>query len=83
MLSFVIGLVLSNVIATLFNALFATRYCTNMRNKFFLKVNNMSFTEVGGFSIPSLITRCTNDSTQFMNTLSSLNILVAAPISII
>lgn len=64
MLLYAFGMVLASITATFLASHIVTALLARVRGKLFNKVNSFSHAEINKFSIPSLITRCTNDITQ-------------------
>ena len=72
---------LSAVIVAVIVAKIAANYSARLREKLFRKVQSLSTEEINHFSIPSLITRTTNDITQVqMLIVMGLQAMVKAPI---
>ncbi|UDM80335.1 ABC transporter ATP-binding protein [Vagococcus fluvialis] len=72
---------LSAVIVAVIVAKIAANYSARLREKLFGKVQSLSTEEINHFSIPSLITRTTNDITQVqMLIVMGLQAMVKAPI---
>ena len=63
--------VLAAIIANFLASYIVTNLLARVRSKLFNKVNNFSATEINKFSIPSLITRSTNDITQLQQVLTT------------
>ncbi len=58
----------------------AAKYAQNLRSSIFRKVNSFSQEEINKFSVPSLITRSTNDIAQVQQTLQmGLRMAIVAP----
>jgi ATP-binding cassette subfamily B protein len=75
------GSLLSAVIVAVVVAKIAANYSARLREKLFGKVQSLSTEEINHFSIPSLITRTTNDITQVqMLIVMGLQAMVKAPI---
>lgn len=83
------GMMLLCAVASLLSAVFvavivakiAANYSARLREKLFGKVQSLSTEEINHFSIPSLITRTTNDITQVqMLIVMGLQAMVKAPI---
>ena len=72
MLGFTAGILVCAIIARLIATFVVTNLLARVRAKIFHKVNEFSTAEVKGFSIPSLITRSTNDITQLQDVLITL-----------
>ncbi|MEG2938419.1 MAG: ABC transporter transmembrane domain-containing protein, partial [Vagococcus sp.] len=64
MLLCAVASLLSAVIVAVIVAKIAANYSARLREKLFGKVQSLSTEEINHFSIPSLITRTTNDITQ-------------------
>ena len=71
MLGYAFGVVLCAIIAHYLSALVVTNLLARVRSKIFNKVNSFSHSEINKFSIPSLITRSTNDITQLQQVLTT------------
>ena len=71
MLSYALGVVLAAIIANYLASYIVTNLLARVRGKLFNKVNSFSATEINKFSIPSLITRSTNDITQLQQVLTT------------
>lgn len=71
MLLFVIGVVISALIAQYLASIVVSSLLARVRSKIFARVNDFSATEINKFSIPSLITRSTNDITQLQQVYTS------------
>ncbi len=72
---------LSAVVVAVIVAKIAANYSARLREKLFGKVQSLSTEEINHFSIPSLITRTTNDITQVqMLIVMGLQAMVKAPI---
>lgn len=79
------GLAFLSVLISILIAMFAARIATNLssrlRDDLFNKVQSFTLHEINQFSIPSLITRTTNDITQVqMLIVIGMQILVKSPI---
>lgn len=75
------GSMASAITCGFFTALVASAYSRNLRTALFNKISSFSSTEMNNFSIPSLITRTTNDVSQIqMFVAMGLQIIVKAPI---
>jgi ATP-binding cassette subfamily B protein len=69
--------ILSNYLASIVT----TNMSARIRRDLFSTVNNFSMSEINKFSVPSLITRSTNDITQFQNVLMMvLSLGLTAPL---
>ena len=66
------GVLLCAIIARFISSILITRLLARVRAKVFEKVNSFSSAEISNFSIPSLITRSTNDITQLQQVLTTL-----------
>lgn len=76
---------LGSLVSAIFVGYFAARigasFSQRLRSLLFNKVESFSMEEISRFSIPSLITRSTNDVTQIqMFTIMSLQVVIKAPI---
>lgn len=81
MLLCAVASLLSAVIVAVIVAKIAANYSARLREKLFGKVQSLSTEEINHFSIPSLITRTTNDITQVqMLIVMGLQAMVKAPI---
>lgn len=81
MLACAIASLISAVIVAIIVAKIAANYSARLRGKLFDKVQGLSTEEINHFSIPSLITRTTNDITQVqMLIVMGLQAMVKAPI---
>ncbi|MBO0437242.1 ABC transporter ATP-binding protein [Vagococcus fluvialis] len=81
MLLCAVASLLSAVIVAVIVAKIAANYSARLREKLFGKVQSLSTEEINYFSIPSLITRTTNDITQVqMLIVMGLQTMVKAPI---
>ena len=81
MLLCAVASLLSAVIVAVIVAKIAANYSGRLREKLFGKVQSLSTEEINHFSIPSLITRTTNDITQVqMLIIMGLQAMVKAPI---
>ncbi len=84
MLCYAIGVVLCAIIAHYLSSFVVTNLLARVRHNVFNKVNNFSATEINKFSIPSLITRSTNDITQLQQVLTStITLGLQAPLTAI
>ena len=72
MLAYAVGVILCAIVANFLASLISTNLLARVRSKVFAKVNSFSSKEINGFSIPSLITRTTNDITQLQQVLTTL-----------
>ncbi len=67
-----------------FFALISARLARNLRREVYLKVHNLSMADVKNFSVPSLITRSTNDITQVQIFIAmGMQMLIKAPLTAI
>ena len=84
MLGYAVGVILCAITANFLASLISTNLLARVRSKVFAKVNSFSSKEINGFSIPSLITRTTNDITQLQQVLSiTLTLGLNAPLTAI
>lgn len=84
MLLYAVGVVVSAIIAQYLASIIVTSLLTRVRSKMFARVNDFSETEINKFSIPSLITRSTNDITQLQQVYtSSITLGLTAPLTAI
>lgn len=84
MLFFVAGVLISSFIAQLLAAIVVSSLLARIRSKIFEKVNSFSATEINKFSIPSLITRSTNDITQLQQVYTTtITLGLTAPLTAI
>lgn len=82
MLGFSAGVVVSAIIANYLASYVITNLLARTRSKVFEKVNTFSSKEINEFSLPSLITRTTNDVTQLQQVLTTfLTLGVNAPLT--
>ncbi len=72
MLLYACGVILCAIVASYLASFVITNLLTKVRGEVFFKVNQFSHEEMNKFSIPSLITRCTNDITQLQQVLVTL-----------
>ncbi len=72
MLGYTAGVILSAICASFIASYVITHLLARVRGKIFAKVNSFSAKEINKFSIPSLITRSTNDITQLQQVLTTL-----------
>ena len=75
------AIIMTCIIAGSFcSTMVAAKYAQNLRSSIFRKVNNFSQEEIIKFSVPSLITRSTNDISQVQQTLQmGLRMAIVAP----
>ena len=84
MLAYSAGIVLSAIVASYIVSFVITNLLARVRSKVFEKVNSFSSKEINGFSLPSLITRTTNDVTQLQQVLTiCLTLGINAPLTAI
>ena len=84
MLLFVVGVVISAFIAQYLASIVVSSLLARVRSKIFARVNDFSATEINKFSIPSLITRSTNDITQLQQVYTStITLGLTAPMTAI
>lgn len=84
MLGYSAGVVLSAIVASYLASYVITNLLARTRGKIFKKVNSFSSKEINSFSLPSLITRTTNDITQLQQVLTvGLTLGVNAPLTAI
>ena len=84
MLLYAVGVVVSAIIAQYLASIIVTSMLTRVRSKVFARVNDFSETVINKFSIPSLITRSTNDITQLQQVYtSSITLGLTAPLTAI
>ena len=84
MLLYAVGVVICAIIAQLLTSFVISSLLAKVRSKVFANVNNFSASEINKFSIPSLITRCTNDITQLQQVYtSSITLGLTAPLTAI
>ena len=69
MLGVIFGEILCTIVVSYIAAYIITSLCARVREDIFKKVNSFSMSEINNFSIPSLITRSTNDVTQIQQVL--------------
>ena len=72
MLGFTAGVVVCSIFASWLASFVITRLLARVRGEIFKKVNSFSAKEINKFSIPSLITRSTNDITQLQHVLTTM-----------
>ncbi|MBO5022133.1 MAG: ABC transporter ATP-binding protein [Clostridia bacterium] len=72
MLGYTAGVILSAICASFIASYVVTHLLARVRGKIFAKVNSFSAREINKFSIPSLITRSTNDISQLQQVLTTL-----------
>lgn len=84
MLGFAVGTVVCSICVNYIITYVITSLLARVRGKIFEKVNAFSFQEINHFSIPSLITRTTNDITQVQQVLTTfLTMGLSAPLTAI
>lgn len=73
--------VLASILANLFSSIITSSLASKIRRGLFVKVNSLSTAEINKFSVASLITRSTNDITQYQQVFNmTLNLGVRAPL---
>ena len=81
MLACCIGSLVCTVIVSFFGAKIGSGLSRTLRKNIFQKVGNFSKDEINQFSIPSLITRSTNDITQVQTSfIMGIQVIIKAPI---
>lgn len=84
MLGYALGVVLCAIIAHYLSSYVITNLLARVRSKIFARVNGFSASEINKFSIPSLITRSTNDITQLQQVLTTtITLGLQAPLTAI
>ena len=84
MLLFVVGVVICSIVAQYLASIVVSSLLARVRSKIFARVNDFSATEINKFSIPSLITRSTNDITQLQQVYTStITLGLTAPMTAI
>ena len=84
MLGYALGVVLCAIIAHYLSSYVITNLLARVRSKVFARVNGFSASEINKFSIPSLITRSTNDITQLQQVLTTtITLGLQAPLTAI
>ena len=84
MLGYALGVVLCAIIAHYLSSYVITNLLARVRSKVFARVNGFSAGEINKFSIPSLITRSTNDITQLQQVLTTtITLGLQAPLTAI
>ncbi len=84
MLGYALGVVLCAISAHYLSSYVVTNLLSRVRSKIFNKVNSFSSNEINKFSIPSLITRSTNDITQLQQVLTTtITLGLQAPLTAI
>ena len=84
MLGYALGVVLCAISAHYLSSYIVTNLLSRVRSKIFNKVNSFSSNEINKFSIPSLITRSTNDITQLQQVLTTtITLGLQAPLTAI
>lgn len=82
MLAFVAAIYIATILVSYLSAYAITNGMARVRKQIFGKVNNFSMTEINKFSIPSLITRSTNDISRLQQLLFMvINLGLTAPIT--
>lgn len=75
---------LGAVLCGFFFAMISARLARNLRREVYLKVHKLSMADVKNFSVPSLITRSTNDITQVQIFIAmGMQMLIKAPLTAI
>lgn len=84
MLSCSLVSLLGAVICGFFFAMISSRLARNLRSELYTKVQSLSMADIKKFSVPSLITRTTNDITQVQMFIAmGMQMLIKAPITAI
>ncbi|MEA5003338.1 MAG: ABC transporter ATP-binding protein [Christensenella sp.] len=84
MLLITVGSAAVSIAIAWFAARIASNLSARLRTKLFQKVQSFTMEEVGHFTIPSLITRTTNDITQIQNfVVIGLQIIIKTPILVV
>lgn len=84
MLLFVVGVVVCAIVAQYLASIIVSSLLARIRSKIFARVNDFSATEINKFSVPSLITRSTNDITQLQQVYTStITLGLTAPMTAI
>ena len=84
MLGYALGVVLCAIVAHYLSSYVVTNLLARVRSKMFARVNDFSASEINKFSIPSLITRSTNDITQLQQVLTTtITLGLQAPLTAI
>jgi ATP-binding cassette subfamily B protein len=72
--------IISYILANYLSSIITSNLAAKVRKNLFTKVNNFSMSEINKFSIASLITRSTNDITQYQQVFNMiLNLGIMAP----
>ena len=73
---------LGAIICGFFFALISARLSRNLRREVYMKVHELSMADIKNFSVPSLITRTTNDVTQVQIFIATgMQMLIKAPLT--
>ncbi|MDE6021623.1 MAG: ABC transporter ATP-binding protein/permease [Ruminococcus sp.] len=81
MLFYAFGSLLAAFIISLISARISSDFSSTIRQKLFYKIQSFSISEINDFSMPSLITRSTNDVTQIQTMLlMGIQVIFKAPI---
>lgn len=82
MLAFVAAIYLTTILVSYLSSFAITDAMARVRKQVFGKVNDFSMTEINRFSIPSLITRSTNDVVRLQQMLfMTINLGLTAPVT--
>lgn len=82
MLAFVAAIYLTTILVSYLSSFAITDAMARVRKQVFGKVNDFSMTEINKFSIPSLITRSTNDVVRLQQMLfMTINLGLTAPVT--
>lgn len=81
MLACCLGSLVCTIVVSFLGAKIGSGLSRNLRSKMFAKVGDFSKDEINKFSIPSLITRSTNDITQIQTAvIMGIRVIIKAPI---
>lgn len=84
MLGYALGVVLCAILAHFLSSFVVSNLLAKVRSDVFKRVNDFSASEINKFSIPSLITRSTNDITQLQQVLTmTITMGLQAPLTAI
>ncbi len=84
MLGYALGVVLCAIVAHFLSSYVVSNLLAKVRSNVFKKVNDFSASEINKFSIPSLITRSSNDITQLQQVLTmTITMGLQAPLTAI
>ena len=84
MLGYALGVVLCAILAHFLSSYVVSNLLAKVRSDVFKRVNDFSASEINKFSIPSLITRSTNDITQLQQVLTmTITMGLQAPLTAI